>query len=56
MRVRTIKNKRQPHLRQPDKEVSRNVDFVRQNPMLVQDADKLEFVEVTNGKNKNRIA
>lgn len=40
MRVRTIKNKRQPHLRQPDKEVSRDVDFVRQNPMLVQDADK----------------
>ena len=44
MRVRTIKNKRQPHLRQSDKEVSRDVDFVRQNPMLVQDADKLGFV------------
>ena len=34
-------------MRQPDKEVSRDVDFVRQNPMLVQDADKLEFVAVS---------
>ena len=30
-------------MRQPRKEVIRNEDFVRQNPMLVIDVDKSEF-------------
>ena len=30
-------------MRQPRKEVIRNVDFVRQNPMLVIDVDKFQF-------------
>ena len=29
-----------------DKDVFLDVDFVRQNPMLVNDVDKLEFAEV----------
>ena len=33
---------------QPDKEVFRIVDFVRQNPMLVIDVDKSEFAEKKN--------
>ena len=32
-------------MRQPRKEVIRNVDFVRQNPTLGIDVDKSEFAE-----------
>ena len=35
-------------MRQPRKEVILNVDFVRQNPMLVIDVDKSEFAEKKN--------
>ena len=31
-------------MRQRSKEVFRDVDFVRRNPMLAEDMDKLEFV------------
>ena len=42
------KKEKRTLLRQPDKEFSRDVDFVHQNPMLVQDANKYEF----DGKRK----